>query len=138
MAQITPVQPKRSNGLSTYLPVVGAIAGGIMGGPAGIGVGAGAGGVAGNFLASQDQGQPGQAVGGSGDSSALARRQAQMAADNGDPTNYHALVAAENAAGGLPEKMRQEYLGALTQARMLEQERLMRALERSQPETGVA
>jgi outer membrane lipoprotein SlyB len=57
-------------------------------------------------------------------SSAITRRLNNIAAENGDDANYRTLVAAENASASLPEVQRQQYMPTLTQARMLEEQRL--------------
>lgn len=147
MANVIQVQPSQKTALGTILPVAGGVVGGVIGGyyggPAGAlggaGTGAALGGVAANMIQPSAK-TAAQNSGGATESTAIARRQAQLAADNGDTTNYQKLVAAENAAGQLPEQMRQEYLASLTQARMLEQQRLMKALEQQnqQNSTGVA
>ncbi len=138
MAQVIAVQSTKKDPLQTILPIGGAIVGGIYGGGAGAMAGAGAGQMAGGILAKPAM-QNQVADAGSGESSAMARRSAQLAAENGDPTNYNKLVAAETAASDLPEKMRQEYMAALTQARMLEEQRLMKAAQQQpQTEYGVA
>ena len=135
MATIQVVQPKRNDSFGKLATIGGAVIGGYYtgGSPQGIAMGAGLGSTAGNVL-SKDPGTPNQLAqaGGSdsgGAAAAMARRSAQMAADNGDPTNYNTLVAAERAAAELPEQQRQQYLAALTQARMLEQDRLMKAAQ---------
>lgn len=62
--------------------------------------------------------------GGGGNSSAITRRLEQIAADNGSRANYDKLMLAEQASAKLPEKERQAYQPVLTQARMLEEQRL--------------
>lgn len=57
-------------------------------------------------------------------SKAISRRLEQIAADNGSRQNLDTLLAAEQASAKLPEQDRQAYQPVLTQARMLEEQRL--------------
>lgn len=152
MAQIQMVRPRQDGGskgaggiggtgisAQDALTAAGLIAGAVLapatGGAsamlAGAATGGGLGSMGGAILDKANAPKPvkeaAQAMGissGGSDSSAITRRLEQIAADNGSRQNYDKLMLAEQASAQLPEKDRQAYQPILTQARMLEEQRL--------------
>lgn len=102
---------QQPSGLSSILPVAGAVGGAAYGGLPGAAAGAGLGSLAGGMV---DPKQPTQQFPSSGNSEAdaMARRSQQQ-----DP--LATLKQAEAALPSLPEHIRQQYAPAITQARVL-------------------
>lgn len=114
MAEVLMPQKKQSNGLNRALTIGGAALGGIYGGGfsgamAGAQAGQMAGGLIGSNQPQQQQGVP---------NSAMQRRLQMQQTDN-----LATLRDAEAATATLPEKLRQEYMPPIVQARMLEERR---------------
>ena len=123
MAEVYRPPPKRSK-LSELMEIGGGIAGGIAGasggGPpgaiAGAAVGSSLGGTIGNIV--EPPKETPRAGGSESKSTALMRRQQQIAQDN-----LATLKSAEQNLTYLPEDLRQEYAPAIMRARYLEEQR---------------